>query len=634
LKYLNKYYAYITILFVFIIYLLTLAPSVMQIDTGELAAVQANLGIAHPTGYPLFTILGYLFLKLPLPFTKIYMANLLAAIYCTGALFLFLKTIIFLLNNVLVHGTQSKEKKKKNIRQEDVIIPNEIEKIFIAVCTLFMLAFNSTFWQQSNSTEVYSLQALLFSIILFVSIRFYFKPVPAMKDYLFLAGSVALGFTNHMTTLLLVPGLIYLFFAKTGFSKEAFKKILVMFLLFAAIITFMYSYLMIRAAQNPQLNWGNTISLENLIRHVSGKQYQVWMFSSLENAKAQFVNYITGLPAVFAYIPLLFALAGIVRLFKLNRKLFTFLIITYIFSVLYTINYSIHDIESYFLLSYMILAIFGAFGIAHIYNWLKNKIGKPVAASAAFIPVGLLVITLNYGKSDYSGTYVYEDYCKSILNSVPQNSVVFSYQWDYFVASSYYFRFVEGYRRDVTVIDKELLRRSWYYNQLEADHASVIANLKPEIASFLEAVKPFEQSKLFDADRIELRYQAIMTNLVTQNMNGGGFYIAPELAENELQNGQFKLPEGTALVPYGFLFKAVKGNEYVQGPVLDFKIRFPKERDTYAAFIYNQTANMLIRRAMYELSFGKKDKAGEIVSKLRSDMPEVIIPDQVLSGLK
>jgi hypothetical protein len=52
-------------LILFIIYLITLAPSVVQIDAGELAAVQATLGIAHPTGYPLFTIIGFLFSKLP-----------------------------------------------------------------------------------------------------------------------------------------------------------------------------------------------------------------------------------------------------------------------------------------------------------------------------------------------------------------------------------------------------------------------------------------------------------------------------------------------------------------------------------------------------------------------------------------
>ena len=43
-------------LFIGIIYWTTMAPSVVQIDSGELAAVQCTTGIAHPTGYPLFTL--------------------------------------------------------------------------------------------------------------------------------------------------------------------------------------------------------------------------------------------------------------------------------------------------------------------------------------------------------------------------------------------------------------------------------------------------------------------------------------------------------------------------------------------------------------------------------------------------
>ena len=45
-------------------YLLTLAPSITQGyntgDSGELASAAYTLGISHPTGSPLYTMLGYL----------------------------------------------------------------------------------------------------------------------------------------------------------------------------------------------------------------------------------------------------------------------------------------------------------------------------------------------------------------------------------------------------------------------------------------------------------------------------------------------------------------------------------------------------------------------------------------------
>lgn len=115
MEYFKKYYYYLTILLILIVYIITLAPSVMEIDTGELATVQALLGIAHPTGYPLFTMIGYLFFKIPLPLTKIYQANLLAALYCTAALLFFMKSLTILFNfTFILIPLGQKDKKEDN----------------------------------------------------------------------------------------------------------------------------------------------------------------------------------------------------------------------------------------------------------------------------------------------------------------------------------------------------------------------------------------------------------------------------------------------------------------------------------------------------------------------------------------
>ena len=100
MKYLQKYYYIFTGFVSFVFYMFTIAPSVIQIDTGELAAVQCTLGIAHPTGYPLFTILGYIFSLIPLPITKIFQMNLLAALYCAVAVSVFAFTIKLVLDNL------------------------------------------------------------------------------------------------------------------------------------------------------------------------------------------------------------------------------------------------------------------------------------------------------------------------------------------------------------------------------------------------------------------------------------------------------------------------------------------------------------------------------------------------------
>ena len=61
MKIVKKGLGVLTGLIAFVVYMLTVSRSVTAFDCGELAAVQATLGIAHPPGYPLFTLLGYLF---------------------------------------------------------------------------------------------------------------------------------------------------------------------------------------------------------------------------------------------------------------------------------------------------------------------------------------------------------------------------------------------------------------------------------------------------------------------------------------------------------------------------------------------------------------------------------------------
>ena len=65
-KYRDHVIAFSLWLLIFGVYLQTLARTVGFIDSGELATVPFVLGIAHPTGYPFWTLLARLFTLLPL----------------------------------------------------------------------------------------------------------------------------------------------------------------------------------------------------------------------------------------------------------------------------------------------------------------------------------------------------------------------------------------------------------------------------------------------------------------------------------------------------------------------------------------------------------------------------------------
>jgi len=641
----KKYFAVIISAAAFIIYLFTLSPSVVQIDSGELAAVQITLGIAHPTGYPLYTILGYLFSLVPLPFTKIYQMNLLAAIYCAVAVGFFVQSVKLTLDNLdkfnLSNSVQLKKVKKRSQKEKENVVSDkkdkkeipEIVKIFTSAFSGFILAFSKTFWFQSTSVEVYSLHLLLICTIIFVLLKAYLQnniPKKFYSDYWFILAIVlALGFSNHMTTLLILPAIAYLFFSRFGFNKSSIKKIFLMIAIFLPIFLVLYSYLPIRASQQPIINWGNPIDMERILRHISGKQYQVWLFSSMEAAKKQFGYFFASLTDEFniALIPIII---GFLFSHSFSKKIFTFLLILFASTVLYSINYDIIDIDSYFLLAHIALAFFSAFGIVKLYSLLKltnhNKMVL-VVVSLIFI---IAFASINFKKVDQSSTKIFEDYTKSLLNSMNKRSIVLSYQWDFFISASYYFQNVESFRKDVIVVDKELLRRSWYYNQLKRIHPDLLSGIENEVKMFLDALKPFERSENYNTQLLESLYRQIITKLVTTNVDKYSIYIAPELVDNEMQKGEFTLPPDYYLVPDLFLFKVVRTKEYVPAQEPSFNIQIPERRNYYVNFIEEKIGLMLARRTIYEMQNNKSERAKVYINKIKSDLPEYKLSPELM----
>ena len=77
------------------VYKLTLCPTVEFIDSGELALACKNLGIAHPTGYPLYTLLGRLASFFPGSLIiDVNMMSLLFTALAAGFLYLLISEII------------------------------------------------------------------------------------------------------------------------------------------------------------------------------------------------------------------------------------------------------------------------------------------------------------------------------------------------------------------------------------------------------------------------------------------------------------------------------------------------------------------------------------------------------------
>ena len=93
-----------------------------------------------------------------------------------------------------------------------------------------------------------------------------------------------------------------------------------------------------------------------------------------------------------------------------------------------------------------------------------------------------------------------------------------------------------------------------------------------------------------------------------------------------MQRGEFVLPEGYTLVPDLFLFKVVKGNQYLPAPNFNYKIRFPEKRNYYINMIENFVGTMLSRRALYEIEFAQRERARYYVQKIIKNLPNYKLP--------
>lgn len=599
----------LTLLTAGFVYYQTLAPEVVQIDAGELATVQYTASIAHPTGYPLFTILGWLFTRLQFADSVISQINFLALMYGLISL-----TFVFLGVKILI--------------KEILMVKDEwIIRISPAAVTL-TLAFNKTFWSQNTATEVYSLHIVWLAMSVWAVLKTIEKSKNAEIYWYVLAVSLGLGFSNHLTTLMILPGIAWLYFSRYGFkSPVSWKRLGIMILIFTGILICTYGWLMVRASQAPLLNWGNPDTWQRFMTHVSGWQYRVWLFSSTKVTKENLSAFFKSFPSEYSVPALIVMIAGLKQLFAKSKIWAVFFLICFVFTVLYASNYDIHDLDSYFLLAYISAAFFLIAGwVEIVQKW--NKV-KYIILGISFLPAAQLVYA-HYDFEDRSEEYVFADYTRAALGSVPKDAVIMSYQWDYLISPSYYYQYVEGLRPDVCMIDKELLRRSWYYPQMEKIHPDVFLHVQEDSRTFIESVKPMEQGrKDFDAQKLEFLFRKIIQDLL--HKPGRAAYVGVEIMQNEIRRNELELPKGYSLIPDQYFLKLVPDTAgYQELPFKPYEIRFSvRKEDTYAQEIRRITATMSTFRAMYELAAGYKDRALAWKNEARRIQPDFQFPREL-----
>ncbi|MEX1140509.1 MAG: DUF2723 domain-containing protein [Bacteroidota bacterium] len=555
----------------------TMNPTVSFIDSGELATVASLLGIAHPTGYPLFAILGRLVLTI-VPFEQISILNGLAVILVACSLGVFYLAAVEILE--FFGGRKTKG-----------------TSLLAALSGSLVLAFSTTVWAQSVSIEVYSLHLIL--ILLFI--LFFLKGIRTessqggIPHFLVLAAFLlGLAFTNHLTTILVIPASLYLYGATFGMNRESLGRLMRVTPFFLIGLS-VYAYLPIRSAHQPPLDWGHPADMDRLLWHVSGKQYRSWIFSGFESAEKQLMYFANNFSSVFSWVAIAFMVAGLWAVLVRSGRVSWFILLLIAVCVGYSINYDIHDIDSYFLLAYVGAGFLIVFGMHTLLNRLRDVPRRVAIVMILALPIFEFVSHREF--VDESDNFLVRDYTLNTLSSLDSNAVVFTYQWDYLVSASYYFQLVKKIRPDVIIIDKELLRRSWYFIQLKKAAPWLIEKTRPAVDPFLLELYRFEHNRPYNGAIIEARFNAMVNMMIDTAMRAGPVYLGAEI-EPQFAVDYERIPDGLLLRlrPPG----AIKDLKDFDPP-----FRNSKFRSRLATGLKIQYAKLLTLRAVWLLKTGE-----------------------------
>jgi hypothetical protein len=505
-KVLRRLLVWLVVPAVFVVYLVTLSPTVGLIDSGELAAGCRLLDILHPTGYPLYTMLGRLASLVPVAMV----VNRVAAL---SALFAAAGVALFLLLGLRLGVSRT-----------------------AAGAGALLLGFSFPVWAVAVDVEVYSL-TLVLVVLLWLAV----ESCERGGALLILAYLAGLALTNHMSAASTVLGVALTVIL--SYRRELVRRIPALALLFLLGVS-PYLFLVLRARAGPLFAWGNPYNLERFYWHVTGKQYQVWMFSqSFAEVMRNAGRGAALLARSFAYVLVPVVFYGAVRLFRTRKNLAIGLTVSAVAAFAYAVNYSIPDIESYYLPCLVALAVFGMVGL----DELVRRMGD---WRHAFWVAGLAALALNFGAGSKQGDYVACDHAMNTLASAEQNATIITDWWDVY-SPVFYLQHVEHARPDVCMIDKELLRRSWYFKYLARAYPWLVERSAAEIAQYREYLDQFEHNRLRDAGEIQRRYVTMLASLLTQNPERPAYTTFDADAGTDAR----QLLPGVARVPVGLLFQ-------------------------------------------------------------------------------
>jgi tetratricopeptide (TPR) repeat protein len=635
-----------------LLYSWTLAPTVTLTDSGELIVVARGLGIAHPPGVPLWIILAHLASLVPFGNVaqRINFSSALFAAFACAMLTLVVAELIITASYLAAskrrkRGAQIKKTEESGVANLIVAVP--------AVGAGLLMAFSRTLWSYATITEVYALNTLLILVIFFLMLRWrrwivadrthigtainagkVTSQTTSYDAYLYAAALVfglALG-VHHVTVALTLPAIAVIVFRTQGVRFFTSSRLLYAALISIGALVAVYAYLPLAASRSPVINWGHPRLLQEIWWHLTGRQYQVYFSFKPEIMGEQVAEFCRMALREFGFpwlpLSIVLAFAGFVDAFKRDRTTFWFLLIIVIADLAYALSYEIaEDKDAYYLPTFISIAMAAGLGI----RWMiRRAVSKPAPAGKLSVIVATVVLLVcaiplaaNWPFNNRRQYFIAHDYVENLLRTIAPNSLLLTLDWQV-VSPMFYAQEIEQRRRDVKVVDINLLRRSWYFDYLSRAYPGLIERSRDKIEAFVENLKEWERDPGAFArssaltQRISAAFLEMIQSMVTNETRVAPVYMTNDLLTSDSVNGELTkwLSQKYHLVPQGLVFNLADGQGFHDSPdvqlqmrgLADGTLRFAKGDPVNVKVIPAYT-NMLINRGRYLALFGQHERA-------------------------
>jgi hypothetical protein len=624
-----------------VLYAWTLAPTVTLIDSGELIVAAHGLGVAHPPGFPLWVLLAHLASLLPF-------GNVAARINFSSAVFAALASAMLTLvvAEFMITASDSAKSEKGARQKKDQY--SGAGRLLICAPALgagLLIASSRTLWSYATITEVYALNTLLILTVFFLMVRWRRFIVTDQSDsgvvvtaydgWLYVAAALfglALG-VHHVTVGLTLPALAILVYRTQGLRFFASRRFLYAALISIAALGAVYAYLPFAASRSPVINWGNPRSLQEIWWHITGRQYRVFLSFTPEMMGGQFVEFCRMLLREFGPawlpLPLLVAFAGFVKAFKTDRTTFWFLLTIVIADVGYAVSYNIaEDKDAYYLPAFVSIAMAVGFGL----RWLMQMVLSRSTASAASYAIASVVVVLltaatafaaNWPFNNRRNYFIAHDYVENLLSTIQPNGLLLTQDWQV-VSPMFYAQEIEQRRRDVTVVDINLLRRSWYFDYLRYAHPGLIDRSRDKIDPYVDTLKQWERDPAAFTrnqaltEKISMAFFEMLQAIVKNEMRVAPVYMTNDLLLADQTNSYATrwIPQTYQLVPQGLVFNLAVDQSFHNQPdpplqtrgLADGTLTFESD-DVVVHKVLPAYAGMLTNRGRYLALFNQHEDA-------------------------